>query len=428
MLRSFRLENHRSFRDEAELVLLPVYRDSSESRDLPIRVAAVYGANAAGKSNLLDGLQFMAEALGESYRSWTQREGVPRRAFRLHPEAAQEPSTYVVEVELASVRYTYGFVVDDRAFREEWLYSYPKGKRRRLFEREGMTVELGESLGVARGKASVVAELMRPNALFLSMIAQFRDDEFAELRAVHDWFVTTGIAWSRPSHLRASRDLRAMNQRLVDFVRDDADRTAAIRAFVQAADVGVDDIVVEESPPPPPATASAGDDLDLRKPPRPQFKLRHGGATLFNLWDESDGTLAWLNLLPGALTALADGGLLVVDEIDSSLHPNLTALLIQQFRSAETNPRRAQLLFTTHDAALLGTSFGEEILGRDEVWFVEKEADGASRLYPLSDFRPRAEGENRERRYLGGSYGAVPVLGDPAPAPGGPARTKVSDS
>ena len=102
----------------------------------------------------------------------------------------------------------------------------------------------------------------------------------------------------------------------------------------------------------------------------------------------------------------------MVDEIDASLHPNLTALLIHQFQSPETNPRGAQLLFTTHDATLLGTSFGEEVLARDQVWFVEKKEDGGSRLYPLTDFHPRT-GENRERRYLGGSYGAIPVLGVP---------------
>jgi AAA15 family ATPase/GTPase len=98
----------------------------------------------------------------------------------------------------------------------------------------------------------------------------------------------------------------------------------------------------------------------------------------------------------------------VTDEIDASLHPRLTARLVELFRNSEINRRGAQLIFTTHDATLLGTSLGEETLKRDEIWFIEKK-DGASTLYPLSDFHPRI-GENRERRYLAGSYGAVPVV------------------
>jgi hypothetical protein len=108
------------------------------------------------------------------------------------------------------------------------------------------------------------------------------------------------------------------------------------------------------------------------------------------------------------LNALAHGGVLLVDEIDMSLHPRLIVRLIELFRDSETNPGNAQLVFNTHDATLLGTSFGKEILKRDEIWFMEKR-DGATTLYPLTDFHPRQE-DNRERRYLGGSYGGVPAV------------------
>ncbi len=144
--------------------------------------------------------------------------------------------------------------------------------------------------------------------------------------------------------------------------------------------------------------------------PRSRILFRHGHAEgLFGFSDESAGTRSWVGLLPDALDALEVGGTMVIDEIDASLHPLLTARLIGLFRESDTNPRGAQLIFTTHDASLLGTALGEEVLARDQIWFVEKDRNGASRLYPLSDFKPR-EGENRERRYLGGSYGAVPVV------------------
>jgi hypothetical protein len=143
---------------------------------------------------------------------------------------------------------------------------------------------------------------------------------------------------------------------------------------------------------------------------RPGLRFLHGPqAAPLTLGDQSDGTRTWLTLVAAALTALDQGAMLIVDEIGTSLHPRLTARLIELFRDERTNARGGQLLFTTHDATLLGTSFGTEILGRDEVWFVEKDGTGATKLYPLSDFHPRKE-ENTERRYLGGSYGAVPAV------------------
>jgi uncharacterized protein len=131
----------------------------------------------------------------------------------------------------------------------------------------------------------------------------------------------------------------------------------------------------------------------------------------FGIGEESGGTLAWLSMLPQCLETLGTGGVLVVDEIDSSLHPRLTAYLVGLFQDPNTNPHDGQLLFTTHDTTLLGPVLGEQVLHRDQVWFVEKNEGGDTRLYPLTDFRP-CVGENAERCYLAGSYGAVPTVPD----------------
>jgi AAA15 family ATPase/GTPase len=146
-----------------------------------------------------------------------------------------------------------------------------------------------------------------------------------------------------------------------------------------------------------------------------QFVHRVGEQEfLLRAQDESAGTKTWLNLVSMALLVLVDARQLWIDEIDVSLHPLLTAKLVGLFQNPELNPHGAQLIFTTHDAALLGTMLGEEVLRRDQIWFVEKSAEtAASELYPLSDFKPR-KGENFERRYLAGSYGAVPVLPETA--------------
>jgi AAA15 family ATPase/GTPase len=129
------------------------------------------------------------------------------------------------------------------------------------------------------------------------------------------------------------------------------------------------------------------------------------------LHEQSAGTRALLEQAPRFISALRRGGTFVVDEIDSSLHPLLTAQLIGLFQNRTTNPNGAQLIFTTHDAGLLGRVGGEDILKRDQVWFAEKNQYGETELLALSEFKPRQD-ENRERRYLGGSYGGVPFIDD----------------
>jgi AAA15 family ATPase/GTPase len=108
--------------------------------------------------------------------------------------------------------------------------------------------------------------------------------------------------------------------------------------------------------------------------------------------------------------ALDLGGLLLVDELESSLHPLLGLMILRLFNSPETNPRNAQMLFTTHDTNLMGTTLGEPPLRRDQIWFTEKEENGGTRVYPLTDYKPR-KSENLERGYLQGRYGAIPFLG-----------------
>jgi uncharacterized protein len=146
----------------------------------------------------------------------------------------------------------------------------------------------------------------------------------------------------------------------------------------------------------------------------PQIELIHHasdskGAFHIPFRRESAGTKAWLSLAGRILFALRYGETLVVDEIDASLHPRLSATLIQIFRDGELNRRGAQLIFTTHDVSFLGILLDEDLLSRDEVWFTEKGHDGSTTLYSLLDFKPRTS-ENFERGYLQGRYGALPIV------------------
>lgn len=394
MLRSFRLGNHRSFRDEQELLLMPVY---SKDR-LVLPVAAVYGANASGKSNLLDGLRFMTEAVRESFATWAPEGGVPRRPFKLDPASRDEPSIFVVELVTGGVRYTYGFEADFGQIREEWLYGYPEKRRRVLFERSGSEIRFGTTVAEGAARSELLKGLLRPNALLLSLAAQSGID--AVLPA-YRWFAED-IVFRDGSRTRFDQIAVAR------FLQEEPLLSDKLVELLKLADLGIRGIQASV----PKLTDESMDDSDVvfaLTQTANRVRLTHGPQSRpFYLEEESAGTLSWLSLLPQVLVTLRRGGLLVIDEIDASLHPRLTGALVGLFRDERVNSAGAQLLFTTHDASLLSPVLGDEVLTREDVWFVEKNEKGASELYALTDFKPRKEGENFERRYLGGSYGGVP--------------------
>lgn len=181
MLRSFRVTNHRSFREEQELLLIPAYRS-----DAPVvPVAAVFGANASGKSNLLDALAWMRDAVLDSYRSWEPESGIPRNRFRLDPTSEAKSSDFVVDLLLDGVQFVYGFSASSLAIEEEWLHTYPHGRERVVFERHGQQVELGSTVPERRGRAELLESLLRDNALLLSTAAQAKQPE---VLPVYRWF------------------------------------------------------------------------------------------------------------------------------------------------------------------------------------------------------------------------------------------------
>ncbi|MEU5262644.1 ATP-binding protein [Amycolatopsis sp. NPDC021455] len=390
MLRSFRLGNHRSFRDEHELLLMPAL--PGDARPV-VPVAAIYGANASGKSNLLHGLAFMQ--LLVCGRSMSAAAFEP---YKLGAGPRLGYSVFVVEVVVDGVPYTYGFRLTENAVAEEWLYAYPAKRKRLLFERSGAELKVGGTVVDSKAKFDVLEELIRPDRLLLSVCASLM---IGPLMPVFEWFASgmtvRKLGTQLPQHALGDFVGRYLSRKPENLPR--------VVSLLGAADVGVVDLVVEggrESP----ALRS-----DPRSPER-ELKLLHGpGREPFDLRCESSGTLNWLELLPQVLDAVDGGKVMIVDEIDASLHPLLTAQLVKIFRDRQTNPGGAQLIFTTHDTSLLGTMLGDQVLERDEIWFVEKDAEGASQLYPLTDFKPRKD-QNTERRYLNGSYGAVPVLGD----------------
>ena len=190
MLIEFRVENHRSLRDEQVLTMEagrvgddddPRPRRVSGYAESLLPVAVLYGANASGKSNVLTALAFMRDAVILSHRSWTPDGGVPRDRFAWGPKR-DEPSLFEVSFLLEGVRYQYGFVASDDRFLEEWLHAWPNGKKQVWFEREDDAFKFGEHL---RGENKLIGGFTRDNALFLSAAAQLKHPQ---LTPIFSWF------------------------------------------------------------------------------------------------------------------------------------------------------------------------------------------------------------------------------------------------
>lgn len=388
MLLSFRFANHLSFRDEQQLNFIPEY-DSEERRlgDFDsVRIIGIFGANASGKSNCLRALEFMRRTVVWSDREVERGLGNPQAGFCL--DAESRDSRYVVDMMICGVRHTYGFVIKGSGVVEEWLYHYPLEKRHKVFDREGSEFCWSEELG-ERGELEKIACLATPKTLFLSTAARFGVGATlsGQIRPepVHDVY-----RWFDRIRTRARLDSNRLRRIWLGHEQDQR----VVLELLKVADTGI-----------------IGMSRDRHG--RGELRFLHRGSddnVSLTLAQESTGIQRLLHLAIDVAYSLRVGGVMAVDDIDTSLHPILTAKLIGLFKSPTTNPRGSQLIFTSHDGALLGTIDGEEVLRRDEIWFTEKQNDGASVLYPLSDFKPRKAGENRQRRYLNGNYGAVPNL------------------
>jgi len=401
MLLAFRAANVRSFRDEIDLSLLATALAEEDVPRLvpwreggqPIRVlpaAGVFGANASGKSNLLRALDDMRSHVLYSFRQGDPEGGMSRSAFRLDPSCAAAPSRFEVDLVLHGIRHEYGFVIDDNRVLEEWAYRYPRGKAALLFRREADAVTLGER---NRVKGRAVIEILRPNSLFLSAAAAASHPDLLPLQ---QWFgqnLSLAEASSRAERWAFTTELMRQEQ-----------RRQPVLGLLHAADLGITDARVREDEP-----DGLDPDLDSAEP---GVVLSHRGAdgdVDFDSAEESLGTMVWLGLAGPVIAALANGEVLLVDEIEASLHPTLVAELVRLFQNPESNPRGAQVIFNSHEASLLGDSRGDRVLGRDQVWFTEKAHDGASRLYALAALSPRVD-EAIGRRYLAGRYGATPIV------------------
>lgn len=420
-LLSFTVRNHRSIRDEVTLDLTRPSLRTLQPRngrwyDHVFPIAGVFGANATGKSAVLDAFLYAHSAVEASSTTWQASPRMVRAPFLLDDPDGRRSSTYELDFVHSGRRHVYGFEVDADGIVHEWLKDLPSTRWRTLMARlRGASIKLHSSVGSVGTVTD--RELVLSRALLL---------RHPQLEPIARGLVA-GFDMVTISDAQREERLRAITEALVDGSMDFAD----IESLLRVADIGVESVSVQEEKLPeamrlkleevrrvlepdeePPASVTGEPTNEESAVFIRNLLFRHQGSSpdrpAFSIHDESDGTVAWLALAVPALERLRKGGLLCVDEIDSSLHPHLLDVVLGAFADPALNPLGAQLIFTSHETYLL-SPLSDVDLEPEQVWFTDKTADGATELSCLAVF-PRNRDANVAKRYLLGRYGGTPRL------------------
>lgn len=416
MLIEFRVRNFRSIRDEQVLSMV-ASKDKSmlgantletgvKAAPVVLRSAAIYGANASGKSNLIKSLQYMRAVVMDSATLLKPGQPFKVQPFRLDKSSMNTPTEFEVTFLLGDVRYQYGFTMTQERIVSEYLLVYKSFKPQKWFERyidDETNKEVYEfGLGLKGGK-STWEGATRNNALFLSTAVQLNS---LQLRPVYEWFANQLVIYNEMSPLSQEKS--------VEMLKDPA-VCEEVCNFLDAADTSIEKIDVETKKVPGHSFkldfSSGKTEVVERDIEQNQLRFYHStsyGRAVFELQDESSGTRNLLFLTGPVLEVLKTGKTLIIDEIDTSLHPLLVRELVRLFHKPEINIAGSQLVFTTHDTSLLDAP---DLFRRDQIWFAEKDASQSTTLVGLSEFSPRKK-EAIERGYLMGRYGGVPFLRD----------------
>jgi len=419
MLFEFYVSNYRSIKESQKLSMVAAkdtsYQDincmPSGIPAIPqlVRTAVLYGANASGKSNLISALGFMRSMVETSAVGIREGQTLNISPFRFDPQSTNQPSEFEINFVENGVRYQYGFALNTTRVIKEWLLVYVERKAQRWFERDYDNKKdkyqwyFGSHLIGGKKQHQLWSESTRANALFLSTAVNLNSEQ---LRPIYNWFVNKLVIIGSNS--------QPLPFYTMDRVKNNVDKPQIIQ-LLQAADLGITDVQIK---------MHKGQQVQLRlesglaaieskqETDIPSATLFHQGKGEnnfigFDLNEESHGTQKFFAYAGPILDVLRDGKILIVDELDGSMHPKMVRFLVSLIQNPDLNKNNAQLIFTTHNTSLLDTDF----LRRDQIWFMEKDKEQASHLYPLTDFSPR-KGEAFERGYLMGRYGALPFLGE----------------
>lgn len=421
MLIEFSVGNFRSFRDRVSFSMVAAnirskFPDLDRNNTFEatsklnlLKSAVIYGANASGKTNLMLAVRFANRFIVTSSKETQYMDAIPVEPFRLDTELRSEPSYFQFVFIRDGIQYRYGFEVDAQRVVSEWLYFVPSTKEARLFERVGDNYVISPRFKEGKG----LQEKTRENALFLSVVAQFNGDIS---RSVINWFLTC-------NSISGLADI-GIRDYTIQCLKNDKNKDQII-AFVKRLDLGIDDIVIEDSivteeqlprNMPDKLKKAIIETTDTNKPivktyHRVKKRRGRGDGTGYEAFEmeahESEGTKKLFSISGPLIDTLSNGKILFVDELDARLHPLITREIVRLFHSSSTNPKNAQLVFITHDTNLLTN----RLFRRDQIWFAEKDRDGATYLASLVEYRVRND-SSFESDYIHGRYGAIPFLGN----------------
>lgn len=410
MLLQFRFKNFKSFKNETILDLGATKITEHSDRVVEIGnekvlpVAAVFGANASGKSNVIEAFRFMINYVlnsfafgGTSSEKNSHENNLKQLPFLFDSVSKQSESlfeVYFIDVDNKCKTYNYGFTINQSGVVEEWLNYKSKTAKsfNNIFYRGSGELDLD---GLPKKSQENIRIALEKEVLVASLGAKLKIDK---LKIVRDWFLTNEFAnFGDPlENAYLSRKLPP------DFIENEQVRKNVV-SYLSTFDSAIIDF-----------------NVDVMKDDAEQIKhisvdavhrTNDGGRVAIPLENESAGTLKMFSLYSYLQDVLETGGTLFIDELNSKLHPLLVRNFIITFLNPVTNPNHAQLVFTAHDSWQLSNN----LLRRDEIWFTEKDNEGISNLYSLADFLDEdgvkiRKDESYEKNYLLGKYGAIPNL------------------
>lgn len=410
MLLQFNFKNYKSFRDDTTLDLtatkISEYNNHvvSIGNEKILPVAAIFGANASGKSNVQEAFRYMTSYVIDSLNYGGEEASHKKKnptpfLFDANSKTAESSfEVYFIDAEENGAKtYNYGFTVNSTGVCEEWLNCKSKSSRekyKRIFYRNGEEYDFSGLPAKSRENLKIALE---KETLVVSLGAKLK---VAKLKFIRDWFMNNDFAdFGRPI------ENYFLSQLVPDGFAEDKKVQQKVVEYFSSFDPSIVDFHVE--------VLEGGNDEESKRLKIDAIHKMIGSeqTTSIPLQQESAGTLKMFALYPLLQDVLSTGGVFFIDELNARLHPLLVRTFIITFLNPEINTKHAQLIFTSHDSWQLNGN----ILRRDEIWFTEKTLDGVSQLYSLADFVDEdgvkiRKDENYEKNYLLGKYGAIPYL------------------